>query len=103
MKLTARVSSCGCNGRRGGSSAYLFTGLCVEQDPPELDDLGGVLGHIDAVLITGRSNVYHDITVEVLRLGRGGGLGGHDHETLRGSAAQLFVEWLRGGLLHAAS
>ena len=68
---------------------YLFAGLCIQQDPTKLNDLGGVLGNIHAVFITRRSNVYHDITVEVRGLGRGGWLRCHDHSTLRGPAAQL--------------
>lgn len=68
---------------------YLFAGLCVQQDPTKLDDLGRVLGNIYAVLITRRGNVYHDIAVEVRCLRRGGGLGGHNHRMLREPAAQL--------------
>lgn len=84
--------------------AYLFAGLCVQKDPTKLDDLSRVLGNIYAVLITRRSNVYHDIAVEVRRLRRGGGLGGHNHNTLRGPAAQLsFRIMVRGAWLHSAA
>ena len=75
---------------------YLFAGLCVQQDPAELNDLSRVLGNIYAVFITRRCNVYHDIAVEIRCLRRGGGLGGHNHNMLRGPAAQLsfrLVAW----------
>ncbi len=56
---------------------YLFARLGIKENPTKLNDLGGVLGNIDAVLITRCGYVYHHITFEVRRLGRGGGLGSH--------------------------
>lgn len=68
---------------------YLFARLCVQQDPAKLNDLGGVLGNIYAVLITRRSNVYYDIAVEVRCLRRGGGLGGHYHRIAEGTSCSV--------------
>ena len=55
--------------------AYLLHGVSIEENPSQLDDLGGILGDIDAMLVTGGGNVDHDIAIDVeLRLR----LGGHD-------------------------
>lgn len=44
---------------------YLITALCIKQDPSKLDNLGRILGHVDAVLITGGGDVDNDIAVEI--------------------------------------
>ena len=60
------------SGGGGGWGAYLFTALCVEQDPPKLNDLRRVLGDVDAMLIAGCCNVEDYVPVQ-LGLSRLGG------------------------------
>ena len=55
--------------------AHLLAGLRVQQDPSQLNDLGGVLGHIHAMLVTRRSYVNDDVAVQITSLGR---IGSHD-------------------------
>lgn len=50
-------------------SSHLVAVLGVEQNPPELDNLGRVLGHVDAVLVAGSCNMDDDVAVEIAALG----------------------------------
>lgn len=59
----------------------LFESVGVKENPSELNDLGGVLGNVDTVFITGGRNVDHDVAVDVelghlLRRHDGGGFAG---------------------------
>lgn len=54
-------------------SSHLVAVLGVEQDPSKLDDLGRVLGNVDAVLVAGSCNMDDDVAVEVAALGLGSG------------------------------
>jgi hypothetical protein len=66
---------------------YLFERLCVDEDPGQLDDLGGILGDADAVLIACRPHVDHHIKVTRRRVG---------HRTADCEAVVVMVEE-RGG------
>lgn len=59
----------------GLPEAHLLAGLCVQQDPSQLNDLGGVLGHVHAMFVTRRSYVNDDVAVQITSLGR---IGSHD-------------------------
>ena len=54
--------------------AYLFEVVGVEKDPAKLDELGRVLGNVDAMLIAGSCDVDDHVPVD---LERGSLLGGH--------------------------
>lgn len=71
---------------------HLLAGLCVEQDPTQLDDLGRVLGHVHAVLVAGGRDVDDDVAVELRR----GSLNGGHGERYRGRDGYSRVgrEWL---------
>ena len=56
------------------SETYLIAGLCVEQNPSELDHFGRIFGDINAMLIAGGGHMDDDIAVE---LGNGRSSGGH--------------------------
>lgn len=56
--------------------SYLLAGLCVEQNPTQLNDLGRVLGHVHAVLVAGGRDVDDDVAVEL----GGGSLNGRHGE-----------------------
>lgn len=43
----------------------LFKSAGINENPSELNDLGGVLGHIYTVFIAGGRNVDHDVAVDV--------------------------------------
>lgn len=43
---------------------YFVASLGIKENPPEFNDFGGVFCDKDAVLIAGRSNVDHYITVK---------------------------------------
>ncbi len=45
--------------------AYLVQRVCVQQDPTKLNNLGGVLGHVHAVLVAGSGDVDDDIAVDL--------------------------------------
>lgn len=47
----------------GSKETYFVERLGVQENPPELDDLGGVLSHIDAVLIAGGRNVDDHVPI----------------------------------------
>lgn len=78
MQLQPRSAGTGRGTRPGAQwsdqSAYLVAGLGIEQDPAEFNDLGGVLGDIDAMFVAGRGDVDDDVAVQ---LGDGGRDGGH--------------------------
>lgn len=46
-------------------SAYLVESLCIYQDPPDLNDLGRILGDIHPVFVAGRGHVDDNIAVNV--------------------------------------
>jgi hypothetical protein len=45
----------------------LFTSFGVQKNPSQLDNLGRVSGHVDAVLIAGGSDVDDDVAVQLRR------------------------------------
>ena len=47
-----------------GREAHLFEGVCIQEDPAKLNDLGRVLCNIYAMLIAGRSHVHDHIAVD---------------------------------------
>lgn len=49
----------------GVGSAHLIQSICIQQYPAELDDLGRVLGHVDAVLVARRGDVDDDVPVDL--------------------------------------
>lgn len=51
--------------RRKRSSKYLFTTLCIEQDPAKLDYFSGILGYIYTMFITGCCHMNDHITVQI--------------------------------------
>jgi len=53
------------------NGTYLITRLCIQEDPTKLDDLGRVLGHIYAMLITSRSDVNNNVPIEIRWCRRG--------------------------------
>lgn len=57
----------------GRRATHLLERICVEQNPSKLNNLGRVLGDVDAVLIARRGHMDHDIAVDVDL-----GLRGHD-------------------------
>lgn len=44
---------------------YLLERVRIKENPTELDNLGRVLGNVDAVLITGGRHVDHDVAIDV--------------------------------------
>lgn len=46
--------------------AYLVTGLCLEQNPSQLNDLGRILGDIDAMFVASGRYVNHHVAVKVV-------------------------------------
>jgi hypothetical protein len=44
---------------------YLLTGLGIQQDPAQFDDLGGILGNIDAMLVASGRNVDDDVAIQL--------------------------------------
>ena len=56
----------------GRPAADLFPGLGIKQDPADFDDLGGVLGDVDAMLVAGRRNMDDYVAVDVVLLIRRG-------------------------------
>ena len=53
-------------------SLYLVTIFSVEQNPSKFDTFSRIFSYINAVFVTGRSNVNYHITLEF------GGVGGGD-------------------------
>lgn len=52
---------------RGLFSAYLLEVVGIQKDPTELNDLGGILGHINAVLVAGGRDVNDHVAVHLER------------------------------------
>lgn len=48
-----------------GKCVYLLAGLGIQQDPAQFDDLGGILGDIDAMLVAGGRNVDDDVAIQL--------------------------------------
>ena len=46
--------------------SHLFTVLCIEQDPPNLNDLGRVLGDVNTVFVARRRYINDDVAVELV-------------------------------------
>jgi hypothetical protein len=44
---------------------YLLAGLGIQQDPAQFDDLGGILGDIDAMFVAGGRNVDNDVAIQL--------------------------------------
>jgi hypothetical protein len=48
-------------------TAYLLQVLSIKENPCQLNDFGGILGHVYAVFIASRRNVDNYITVDLER------------------------------------
>lgn len=46
-------------------AVYLVERLGIEQDPAKLDDLGRVLGHVDAMLVARSRNMDNDVSIDM--------------------------------------
>lgn len=73
--FTQQVSAKNLPASMGSPGAHLFAGLRIQQDPPQLNDLGGVLGHVHAMLVTRRSYVNDNVAVQIAPLRRIGSHG----------------------------
>lgn len=67
----------------------------VEKNPAKLDQLGRVLGDVDAMLIAGGRNVDHDVSVQLER-GALGGSHSDGHGSILGSFRRLEMAELGG-------
>jgi hypothetical protein len=45
----------------------LLASVCIEKNPTELDDFGGILCNVDAVLVTRGCNVDDHVAIEAIR------------------------------------
>lgn len=64
---------------KGMFLAYLLEVVGIQEDPTELNNLGGILGHVNTVLVAGGRNVNDHVAVHLERrtlLGRHDGRGG---------------------------
>lgn len=75
MQLHAAGVSKNLPASMGSAGPNLFAGLCIQQDPSQLNDLGGVLGNVDAMLVTRRSYVNDNVAVQIAPLRRIGSHG----------------------------
>lgn len=48
---------------------YLVTRLRIQQEPTDLNDFSGILGHVDAMFVAGSSDMYDNIAVNTGFLG----------------------------------
>ena len=55
------------SGSRGMFSAYLLEVVGIQQNPTELNNLGGILGHVNTVLVAGGRNVNDHVAVHLER------------------------------------
>lgn len=71
---------------------YLFQSIGVNENPANLDHLGGIFGHVNSMLVAGGSNVNDDVAVRVAlaqRLRRHVVVGGRGEAVARKAQLQL--------------
>ena len=47
------------------AATYLLAGFGIQQDPPQLNHLGGILGDVDAMLVTGGCDVDDNVAIQL--------------------------------------
>lgn len=78
-------------------STYLLAGFGIQQDPPQLDHLCGILGDVDAMLVAGGCDVDDNVAIQ---LGGGSGDGCH-RSRVRESFWRKEDRTIGGSLSHA--
>jgi hypothetical protein len=51
---------------------HFLAALCVQENPPKLNDFCRIFCNVDSMLVTSRSNMYNNVSVEIALLALAG-------------------------------